>query len=214
MVSRTRHSGSRRSNSRGVGEERSSGYRAPISRWARRGKLRVRFAGTAFRAHDPRWSWTPLSGEGARLHGGRFNPQGVPALYLALDLQTAVAEANQGLPFRMMPPITLVAYEIDCKDLVDLTDAKVLKKHGATQSDLACAWKLLSEEGDPVPSWALAEKLRSASAAGAIVPSFSPGAAPEARNLVLWKWSADLPHKVLVIDPDNRLPRDGSSWRT
>ena len=174
----------------------------------------MRFAGTAYRAHDPRWSWTPLSGEGARLHGGRFNPQGVPALYLALDFATAVIEANQGFPFRFMSPITLVSYTVDCDDLADLTDTKVLHDIGATAGDLACAWKLLSEKAKPVPSWLLVEKLRSAGASGVVVPSFSPGASADAKNLVLWKWSEDLPYQVLVVDPDKKLPRDGSSWAT
>lgn len=174
----------------------------------------MRFAGTAYRAHDPRWSWAPLSGEGARIHGGRFNPQGVPALYLALDFATAVIEANQGFPFRFASPITLVSYAVNCDDLADLTDAQVLRGLGATAGDLACAWKLLCEAGKPVPSWLLVERLRASGAAGVVVPSFSPGAAADAKNLVLWKWSAHLPYQVLVIDPDKRLPRDGSSWTT
>ena len=33
----------------------------------------MRFRGTVYRAHNPQWSWTPLSGEGASRHGGRFN---------------------------------------------------------------------------------------------------------------------------------------------
>ena len=43
----------------------------------------MRFQELVYRAHNPEWSWTPLSGEGARRHGGRFNRRGVPALYLA-----------------------------------------------------------------------------------------------------------------------------------
>jgi RES domain-containing protein len=214
MVSWTRHSSAWRSDSRSSRKERSSGFRAAISRRPCSRKFRVRFAGTAYRAHDPRWSWTPLSGEGARIHGGRFNPQGVPALYLALDFATAVIEANQGFPFRLMAPLTLVSYAVDCDDLEDLSDAKVLQDFGATAGDLACAWKLLSEGRKPVPSWRLVERLRSVGTAGIVVPSFSPGAAADARNLVLWRWSADLPYQVLVIDPEKKLPRDGSSWTT
>jgi RES domain-containing protein len=136
----------------------------------------------------------------------------VPALYVALDFATAVIEANQGFPFRLMAPITLVSYAVDCDDLTDLTDTAVLQGLGATASDLDCAWKLLCECGKSVPSWLLVERLRSKGASGVIVPSFSPGAAADARNLVLWKWSAKLPYQVLVIDPSKRLPRDDSSW--
>ena len=33
----------------------------------------MRFRGIVYRAHDPRWSWPPVSGEGSRIYGGRFN---------------------------------------------------------------------------------------------------------------------------------------------
>ena len=69
------------------------------------GGLCVRFRGLAYRAHNPRWSWAPTSGEGARLHGGRFNPKGVPALYLSLNTSTAILEATQGFASRF-PPLT------------------------------------------------------------------------------------------------------------
>jgi RES domain-containing protein len=29
----------------------------------------MRFRGVVYRAHDPRWSWPPVSGDGARLYG-------------------------------------------------------------------------------------------------------------------------------------------------
>ena len=152
----------------------------------------MRYRGPAYRAHHPQWSWSPLSGDGARLHGGRFNAKGAPALYLALDWSTAVVEASQGFAFRI-PPLTIVTYEVDCADIVDLTDAGELKRLGARRADLACAWKLLAETGQPVPSWALAERLRAADVAGVIVPSFAVGAAAGAKNLVLWRWSGEHP---------------------
>ena len=40
--------------------------------------MMMRSRGVVYRAHNPQWSWTPLSGEGARRHGGRFNRRGVP----------------------------------------------------------------------------------------------------------------------------------------
>jgi RES domain-containing protein len=169
--------------------------------------------GAAYRAHNPKWSWSPLSGEGARINGGRFNPKGVPALYLSLDWSTAVLEASQGFAFRI-PPLTIVAYEVDCEDIADLTAARELRRHGGTRDVLACAWRLLAETGRAVPSWALAERLRGEGIAGIIVPSFAPGAASDSRNLVLWQWGAELPHKVTVFDPEGRLPRSDASWRS
>ena len=63
----------------------------------------MRFRGTCYRAHDPQWSFTPLSGAGAAIHGGRFNPRGTEALYLSLTVMTAVKEANQGFAFKILP---------------------------------------------------------------------------------------------------------------
>jgi len=172
----------------------------------------VRYRGVAYRAHNPRWSWSPLSGDGARLHGGRFNPKGVAALYLSLDWSTAVLEANQGFALRF-PPLTLVSYDVDCDDIADLTSADVRGRLNVTRRDLACAWKLLADTGKPVPSWVIAQRLIDARLAGVIVPSFAAGADRHAKNLVLWRWSDAPPHKVTVIDAERRLPGNDASWR-
>ena len=57
----------------------------------------MRFQGATYRAHNPRWSFKPLSGGGAAVHGGRFNPKSVAALYLALDPITAIKESGSTL---------------------------------------------------------------------------------------------------------------------
>ena len=173
----------------------------------------MRFAGAAYRAHNPRWSWTPLSGEGARIHGGRFNAKGTPALYLALDLNTAVIEFNQGFPFRLVPPVTIVSYAVDCDDLIDLTKGSERRRLGVTSAAMACPWKLLAETGRAVPSWSIADRMLASGAAGILVPSYSSPASADAQNLVLWHWSDALPHQVTIHDPGADLPRDGSSWR-
>jgi RES domain-containing protein len=173
----------------------------------------VRLQGVAYRAHNPKWSWSPLSGEGARMHGGRFNPKGAAALYLSLDWPTAVIEASQGFAYRI-PPLTLVSYEVDCEDIADLTSAEERAQHRVSSKVMACAWRLLAETGAPVPSWRMAERLIEAKLAGIIVPSYAVGADREAKNLVLWRWSEDLPHRVTIIDAERRLPQNDASWKT
>ena len=37
------------------------------------GRSSMRFQGFVYRAHDPRWSWLAVSGEGARFNEGRFD---------------------------------------------------------------------------------------------------------------------------------------------
>lgn len=67
-----------------------------------------------------------LSGEGARLHGGRWNPAGSFAvLYLALDVATAVREfhrlaSKQGLSAEDFLPRDLIAYDIRLQRVIDL----------------------------------------------------------------------------------------------
>ena len=80
----------------------------------------MRFRGVVYRAHNPQWSWKPLSGEGARRHGGRFNRRGVPTLYTSLSPLTAIREAQ---PLgRRMQPLTLCAYEVDVEPVFDSLD--------------------------------------------------------------------------------------------
>jgi len=167
----------------------------------------VRFAGRAFRAIDPRWSFGPLSGDGAALRGGRFNPKGVPALYLSLDPVTAINEVAQGFAGRI-PPCVLCDYDVDCTDIVDLSTKQSRTAAGTTLEVLACAWKLIST----APSQQLAARLIRDGAAGIVVPSFAAGASEHDRNLVLWKWGPDDPHKVMVFDPSGRLPKNQLSW--
>jgi len=171
----------------------------------------VKFAGTAYRAHDPRWSFKPISGDGAAIRGARFNPKGVPALYLALSIMTAVKEANQGFAHRI-DPCVLCSYDIDCEDIADLTSEDGREEHGVLFEDMACAWAFELSEGRRPRSWNIHDRLRQQGVAGILVPSFAPGAGPDDINLVLWDWGPDLPHKVMVYDPSNRLPKDQLSW--
>ncbi len=173
----------------------------------------MRFVGTCYRAHDPRWAFRPTSGDGAAIRGARFNPKGVPALYLALSVMTAVKEANQGFAHRI-DPCVLCSYEIDCEDIADLTTEQGRGEFSVALEDMACAWAMALSEASRPASWAIHDRLRAEGIAGILVPSFAPGAEPEDRNLVLWDWGPELPHKVTVFDPSGRLPKDQLSWQS
>ena len=138
------------------------------------------------------------------MHGGRFNPRGMPALYTALRLETAWLEAQQGFA-RKAQPMTLCAYEADCAGVLDLTDPVVRAAHGVTMPDLACPWQAIIRRGETPPSWALAERLFTVGVAAILVPSFAIGAAPRDMNAVFWRWGAELPHRLSVIDDHQRL---------
>ncbi|MCC6734761.1 MAG: RES domain-containing protein [Bauldia sp.] len=164
----------------------------------------MRFAGAAFRAHDPRWAHEPLSGAGAAVNGGRFNRKGDAALYLALTLEGAIREASQGFAFRI-PPLTIVEYEVDCADIVDLRDSGSRRRAGIGMTDLSAPWAMdLADRREPA-SWRVAARLRDEGAAGILVPSFARLAPPGLSNLILWRWATDGPHRVRLFDPDGRL---------
>lgn len=172
----------------------------------------MRFVGTCYRAHDPRWAFSPLSGDGAKVHGGRFNPKGMPALYLALTLEGMFIEMGHGLA-RRFEPLTVCTYDVDVDDIVDLTKDDGRSANRVTLDDLACAWAAdVANKREPA-SWQLARRLIADGSAGLLVPSFAVGARTDMLNLVLWKWGANLPRRVEVHDPSGRLPKDQLSWR-
>ena len=167
--------------------------------------------GSCYRAHDPRWAFKPVSGDGVAIRGARFNPKGVTALYLALSVMTAVKEANQGFAHRI-DPCVLCSYDIDCGDIADLSSELGRAANGVPLEEMACSWASALSEGRRPASWAIYDRLRENGTAGVLVPSFAPGADESDRNLVLWSWGPDLPHKVEVHDPSGRLPKDQLSW--
>lgn len=171
----------------------------------------MRLTTTVYRMHHPAWSWVPESGRGAALHGGRFNPVGVEALYTSLRVTTALLEAQQGFAYKTLP-LTLCAYDVDCDDMLDLRDPAVRRSYEITPDVLACPWKEIATCGAMPPSWAMATRLRTTGIAGIIVPSFAHGAGTADVNVVFWRWTTS-PHRVMVIDPEKRLPKDQSSWR-
>ena len=171
-----------------------------------------RFRGLCYRAHNPAWSFSPISADGARRYGGRFNPKGVPALYTSLSELVALAEYQQGFLHRPQPT-TLCTYEIDCIDVVDLTNPEELSIRDISPADLACAWEYDLIQGKTPASRVIAQHLIDEGIAGIIVPSFASNSPEQGKNLVLWTWNDTLPHRVSVIDDFGRLPGNQASWR-
>ncbi|MCW5696681.1 MAG: RES domain-containing protein [Bauldia sp.] len=166
----------------------------------------MRWRGVAYRGHDPNWAWQPTSGEGAKQNGGRFNPVGIPALYLALTVEGAIREASHGFA-RRFPPLTLCSYDCDVDDLVDLRTEAGRKAAGFALAGLACPWALDRTENRIPESWTIAISLMADGVAGILVPSFVTGATAALANLVLWRWGDALPHRVALHDPEDRLKK-------
>lgn len=170
----------------------------------------MKFRGICYRAHDPRWAMSPTSGDGAAIRGARFNPKGVPALYLSTSIEGAIIEASQGFGHKIHP-LTICSYDIDCEDVADLTDEDARAGHGISLDTMASAWATALSDNKRPGSWTVYDTLAS-TCAGILVPSFAHRAGSSISNLVLWNWSGELPHKVDVIDPTGRLPKNQKSW--
>ena len=86
------------------------------------------------------------------------------------------------------------------------------RRSASRRRPLACPWEALADRRETPPSWELARRLTGQGVAAIIVPSFAAGATPADRNVVFWSWGAALPHRLTIIDDEQRLPRDQSSW--
>lgn len=164
----------------------------------------MRFQGLVYRAHNPEWSWTPLSGEGSRRHGGRFNRRGVPALYTSLSPLTAIREAQPlGRP---MQPLTLCAYEVDVEPVFDAEEEELRRALGVSDSDLTCpAWEAEMLAGKIPASQAVADRLIAEGYSGIRVRSFAAGTGADDLNLILWRWGPERPNHIVLIDDEGRL---------
>ncbi len=159
-----------------------------------------------WRAFVPRWSYMPLSGEGAARFGGRWNPVGVPAIYAARELSTAWAEYNQGF---VQHPALIARMELSGADLVDLTDEAALERLGLDPSIHDCEWRAALDAGDEPATHRLYRRLVRQKKHGIIYPSFmSPGGT----CVALWKWNGKGAPRLEIVDPDGRLPKSPASW--
>lgn len=163
----------------------------------------LRWVGLLYRALNPRWAAVPLSGEGARRHGGRFNRPGRSALYTATHILTALREAGQvGEPLQ---PTILVSYDADLWPIFDATDPAALARRGLTADMLAADdWRLAMLKGGVAPTQTLADAMISDGYAGMLTPSYARGAPARATNLVLWRWGGGQT-RLTLNDTDHRL---------
>lgn len=167
--------------------------------------MTIRFTGKLYRALNPLYAAEPMSGRGAERHGGRFNPKGMPALYCSLTVQTALREANQ---VGNLQPTTLVSYDADIDRVFDTRDADALAREGADATTLSDpGWRDRMKRDGLAPTQALAGRLVASGHSGLLVRSFAPGTTPDDLNLVLWAWGPQAPSRLVLIDDENRLPR-------
>lgn len=164
--------------------------------------MTISYNGKLYRALNPVDAREPLSGRGAALYGGRFNPKGVPALYTSLSIMAALREANQA---GNLQPTMLVSYDAEIGNVFDSRDEDALASMGLDAGGLADpAWRNEMKAVVRSRTQVFARQLMDGGHDGLLVRSFAPGAGAADFNLVLWKWSGG-PHRLAPIDDENRL---------
>lgn len=123
-----------------------------------------------FRALTPRWASRPTSGAGAATRGGRFNREGIEALYMSLDDVTALREYQQTSPF--LPPCTMCSYTVSLRGLVDLRQLHRGQPWDELWHDWGEDWRHLKFDLhiEP-PTWVLGDMVLAHGYTGILFPS-------------------------------------------
>lgn len=156
---------------------------------------------TAYRNIAPRYD--PRSGEGARIHRGRFNPPGsFPTLYLCETRNCVVAElTRQGMRnvvgVEGILPRWVYRYELQLEHVLDLTDQQVRDHLGLTSEHLTSDdWTVCQQLGTAAHDSG-DQGIRTPSATGVdvVIAVFTELAAPGLRDVSLtetWQELGDL----------------------
>ncbi len=102
-----------------------------------------------FRSTTPKYAGSSdvLSGEGSRLHGGRWSPIGLRAVYASLTPEAAMAETlayyrYYNLSLASAMPRLFVAIRFQLAAVIDLTDGDVRKRLRLSEAELIqCDWR-------------------------------------------------------------------------
>jgi RES domain-containing protein len=163
------------------------------------------YRGPLFRVLNPIYAREPLSGRGAELYGGRFNPKGDPALHSSLTVPIALREANQAGSFQ---PTTLVFNDAEIDGVFDTRDETALAAAGMDAPSLADnTWRDQMKVTGEVRTQAFARGLIAKGYRTMFIRSFAPGATKDDLKLVLWQWGDSLPSRLTLIDDENRPSR-------
>lgn len=161
------------------------------------------FTGTAFRHQPPQYD--PLSGRGARIMGGRWNPpDSFSVLYLGLDRTTVVNEfaraaRRQRREVADFLPRTLFGYELGLTNLLDLRGHQPLAAVDLTPEDIRSDNLDRCQQVGHAAHHAGREGILAPSAAGpgtvlALFPDpMDPGSSVQPRRLEHWEDAEDVP---------------------
>ena len=105
-----------------------------------------------------------------------------------------------------MQPLTLCAYEVDAEPVFDAHGGEHRRPPRVGEFDLSCpTWEAEMLAGAIPASQALADRLIAAGYVGMQVRSFAVGTGADDLNLVMWRWGAERPARIVLIDEEGRL---------
>jgi RES domain-containing protein len=162
----------------------------------------ARYTGSAYRNQAP--GFDPISGEGARRQGGRFNPpHSFPVIYLCATRPCVVAELTQqairqGLRVVDLLPRELWLIELDLETVLDLGDPAIRSGLGLETSDLVRADQGFTREIGEAAHELRYQAIRSPSATEvdeilAVFPENLGAATLKPRLDRVWQTIGDLP---------------------
>ena len=168
-------------------------------------------AGLGFRFAEVRYANEDdlLSGAGASDYGGRWNPPGTRAIYLALAPETATRETYQaaaafGFAEQDLTPRVLVAVRFSLKRILDLTAASVRRRLGFTERDLIEEdWRAIQSAGEESWTQAIGRGCREGGFEAILTPS---ACHPEGRNLVVYPDSLLSASRLTIVARDKLPP--------
>jgi len=176
--------------------------------------LAVPWAGEAFRATVMAFA-TRLdlaSGEGARLHGGRWTPKGAfRTLYGSLTPEAALAELleghrRKGLPDAQALPVAVVGLDIKLQRVLDLTDGRCRQALGISLGRITTEpWERLQRRRKEALTQALGRLARQAGFEGLLVPSAIPRRTH--RNIVVFIGMLMPESRVEIVHPEQLAAR-------
>jgi RES domain-containing protein len=128
-------------------------------------------------------------------------------LYLSADAPTALAEYQQ--VSSLLPPGTIVSYDVTLRPVVDFTGGYVPGQWDPLWEDFFCDWRKLAiaDHVEP-PTWMLSDLVLDAGAKGILFPSVVHSGGI---NLVIYSASVAPSDTLKVNDPGGDLPIDQSS---
>ena len=151
-----------------------------------------------------------VSGEGAAMRGGRWNPRGINALYASQSLITAVRESYQellrfGFSASAIRPRAFCGAEVAVQSVLDLTDKSIRRVLGFTLAELVDEdWLAIQQEGDESWTQAIGRGAYEAGFEGLRVPSARDR--PDGINLVFFSTNQRPGSKIDIIGKEDLPP--------